>query len=114
MRNVELYVLEGTLAFSAKGEKQAARAGDVGARGAPAPAPARGARRAGSLPRGAYARLVNAAARAVAVAGSVEGVAAAREAGTYLAIAVARGHASPEQLRRAGADTVVAELHEPL
>jgi phosphoglycolate phosphatase-like HAD superfamily hydrolase len=52
--------------------------------------------------------------RTVAVATSVEGVAAARGAGVYLAIAVARGQVSPEQLRRAGADAVVAELHELL
>jgi hypothetical protein len=32
----------------------------------------------------------------------------------YLAIAVARGLATPEQLRRAGAHTVVAERHELL
>ena len=38
----------------------------------------------------------------------------ARENGVYLAIAVARGLATPEQLRRAGAHTVVAELHELL
>jgi beta-phosphoglucomutase-like phosphatase (HAD superfamily) len=53
-------------------------------------------------------------ARTVAVAASLEGIAAAREAGVYRAIAVARGLATPEQLRRAGADTVVAELHELL
>ena len=52
--------------------------------------------------------------RTVAVAASVEGVTAAREAGVYRAIAVARGLASPEQLRRAGAHGVVAELHELL
>ena len=34
--------------------------------------------------------------------------------GAYLVIAVARGLATPEQLRRAGADAVVAELHELL
>ena len=31
-----------------------------------------------------------------------------------IAIAVARGFSTPEQLRRAGAHTVVAELHELL
>ena len=38
----------------------------------------------------------------------------ARENGVYLAIAVARGLATPEQLRRVGAHTVVAELRELL
>jgi beta-phosphoglucomutase-like phosphatase (HAD superfamily) len=52
--------------------------------------------------------------RAIAVVASVEGVAGAREAGVHLAIAVARGLATPEQLRRAGAHAVVAELHELL
>ena len=52
--------------------------------------------------------------RAVAVAATTEGIARARELGFYLAIAVARGHVAPEQLRRAGADAVVAELHELL
>ena len=52
--------------------------------------------------------------RVVAVAASVEGVAAGRRLGAYLVIAVARGQATPEQLRRAGADAVVAELHELL
>ena len=52
--------------------------------------------------------------RAIAVAASGEGVANARAAGVYLAIAVARGLDSAEHLRRAGADAVVAELHELL
>ena len=52
--------------------------------------------------------------RSIAVAASLEGIRSARENGVYLAIAVARGPASPEQLRRAGAHTVVAELHELL
>jgi beta-phosphoglucomutase-like phosphatase (HAD superfamily) len=39
---------------------------------------------------------------------------AARAAGVELAIGVARGPASPEQLRRAGALTVVADLQELL
>ena len=55
-----------------------------------------------------------AADRSVAVAASLEGNRSARENGVYLAIAVARGLATPEQLRRAGAHTVVAELHELL
>jgi beta-phosphoglucomutase-like phosphatase (HAD superfamily) len=42
------------------------------------------------------------------------GIAAAGEAGLHLAIAVARGSASPEQLRQSGADTVVADLQELL
>ncbi len=50
--------------------------------------------------------------RSIAVAASLEGIKRAREHGVYLAIAVARGLATPEQLRRAGANTVVAELHE--
>jgi len=49
-----------------------------------------------------------------ALRASLEGIRAAREHGVYLAIAVACGLASPEQLRRAGAHTVVAELHELL
>ena len=39
---------------------------------------------------------------------------AAREAGAGLVIGVARGRSTPEQLRRAGADTVVADLQELL
>jgi beta-phosphoglucomutase-like phosphatase (HAD superfamily) len=41
-------------------------------------------------------------------------IAAARELGIELAIAVARGTASPEELRRSGADAVVADLQELL
>lgn len=52
--------------------------------------------------------------RAVAVAASTEGVSAAVNAGFHRVIAVARGLATPEQLRRAGAHGVVAELHELL
>ena len=54
------------------------------------------------------------AERIVAVAATAEGVAAGRRAGVHLVIAVARGLATPEQMRRAGADAVVAELHELL
>jgi beta-phosphoglucomutase-like phosphatase (HAD superfamily) len=54
------------------------------------------------------------AERIVAIGASPEVIASARDAGVYLAIAVARRSASPEQLRRAGADAVVAELHELL
>jgi beta-phosphoglucomutase-like phosphatase (HAD superfamily) len=39
---------------------------------------------------------------------------AARQAGAALLIGVARGKSTPEQLRRAGADTVVADLQELL
>jgi trehalose 6-phosphate phosphatase len=39
---------------------------------------------------------------------------AAREAGVRLVIGVARGSATPEQLRRGGADAVVADLQELL
>ena len=39
---------------------------------------------------------------------------AARAAGAVLAIGVARGNYPPEQLRRAGADAVVADLQELL
>jgi trehalose 6-phosphate phosphatase len=39
---------------------------------------------------------------------------AAREAGAALVIGIARGKSTPEQLRRAGADTVVADLQELL
>jgi beta-phosphoglucomutase-like phosphatase (HAD superfamily) len=53
-------------------------------------------------------------ARAVVVASSVQGIQNAREAGVYRAIGVVRGHATPEDLRRAGADGVLAELHELL
>ncbi len=52
--------------------------------------------------------------RVVAIAASPEVIASAREAGVYLALAAARGSATPEQLRRAGANAVVAELHELL
>lgn len=52
--------------------------------------------------------------RSVVIAASTEGVAAAARAGAYRTIGVARGPATPEQLRRAGADGIVAELHELL
>ena len=53
--------------------------------------------------------------RVVAVAASAEGVGPPAGApGSTSSIAVARGLATPEQLRRAGADAVVAELHELL
>jgi beta-phosphoglucomutase-like phosphatase (HAD superfamily) len=52
--------------------------------------------------------------RAVVVGVDPAELQAAREAGIELAIGVARGGASPEQLRRAGAVTVVADLQELL
>ena len=52
--------------------------------------------------------------RSIAVAASLEGIRSARENGVYLAIAVARGLATPEQLRRASAHTIVTKLHELL
>jgi HAD superfamily hydrolase (TIGR01509 family) len=52
--------------------------------------------------------------RAIFVDVAPRGIAAAEEAGLRLAIAVARGSASPEQLRQSGADTVVADLQELL
>jgi beta-phosphoglucomutase-like phosphatase (HAD superfamily) len=52
--------------------------------------------------------------RTVVVAATATGVAAAREAQAGIAIAVARGYSSPEELRQAGAHTVVADLQELL
>jgi beta-phosphoglucomutase-like phosphatase (HAD superfamily) len=52
--------------------------------------------------------------RAILVDVAPRGIAAAGEAGLRMAIAVARGSASPEQLRQSGADTVVADLQELL
>lgn len=52
--------------------------------------------------------------RTIIVSAVADGVAAAREAGVRLVIAVARGLSTPEQLRQAGAHTVVADLHEML
>ena len=52
--------------------------------------------------------------RAVVVGVEPSDLEAARAAGVGLAIGVARGPATPEQLRRAGADTVVADLQELL
>jgi beta-phosphoglucomutase-like phosphatase (HAD superfamily) len=45
---------------------------------------------------------------------SPAGVEAGVSAGTSLAIAIARGTATPEQLRRSGAAAVVADLQELL
>jgi phosphoglycolate phosphatase-like HAD superfamily hydrolase len=52
--------------------------------------------------------------RTIVVAATAGLIAAAREAGAAYAIGVARGISSPEDLRQAGADTVVADLHELL
>jgi beta-phosphoglucomutase-like phosphatase (HAD superfamily) len=52
--------------------------------------------------------------RAILVDVAPRGIVAAGEAGLRMAIAVARGSASPEQLRQSGADTVVADLQELL
>lgn len=52
--------------------------------------------------------------RAVVVGSDPDEIAAARSAGVELAVGLARGAASPEQLRRAGAVTVVADLQELL
>jgi beta-phosphoglucomutase-like phosphatase (HAD superfamily) len=52
--------------------------------------------------------------RAVVVSVDPGDLEAARAAGVELAIGVARGQASPESLRRAGAATVVADLQELL
>jgi beta-phosphoglucomutase-like phosphatase (HAD superfamily) len=52
--------------------------------------------------------------RAVAVGVEAGELQAARTAGVALTIGIARGSSSPEQLRRAGADAVVADLQELL
>jgi beta-phosphoglucomutase-like phosphatase (HAD superfamily) len=54
------------------------------------------------------------AERAVVVDVRPDGLSAAHAAGVPLAIAVARGAATPAQLRDGGADTVVADLQELL
>lgn len=53
-------------------------------------------------------------ARTIVVAATAAGIAAAREADAGLVIAVARGFSTPEELRQAGAHTVVADLQELL
>jgi beta-phosphoglucomutase-like phosphatase (HAD superfamily) len=50
----------------------------------------------------------------IVVTATAAGVAAAREAGVGVVIALARGFSSPEDLRQAGASTVVADLQELL
>jgi beta-phosphoglucomutase-like phosphatase (HAD superfamily) len=52
--------------------------------------------------------------RAVAVLTTPEEIGAARAEGIELAIGLARGPAKPEELRRAGAVTIVADLQELL
>ena len=52
--------------------------------------------------------------RAIVVAVDQLDLEAAHAAGAALAIGIARGKSTPEQLRRAGADTVVADLQELL
>jgi beta-phosphoglucomutase-like phosphatase (HAD superfamily) len=52
--------------------------------------------------------------RTVVVAATASSIAAAREAGAAYVVGVARGISSPEELREAGADTVVADLQELL
>jgi trehalose 6-phosphate phosphatase len=52
--------------------------------------------------------------RAVVVSVDRVDLEAAREAGAALVIGIARGKSTPEQLRRAGADTLVADPQELL
>lgn len=52
--------------------------------------------------------------RTIVVAATAAAVAAAVDAGAYIVIAVARGFSSPEELRQAGAHSVVADLQELL
>jgi phosphoglycolate phosphatase-like HAD superfamily hydrolase len=54
------------------------------------------------------------AGRAVAVGIEADELRAARGAGIALTIGIARGESTPEQLRHAGADAVVADLQELL
>jgi beta-phosphoglucomutase-like phosphatase (HAD superfamily) len=72
-----------------------------------------GSHAAGRLAR-ALDELGVAADRAVVVSVDPGELEAARAAGVDLAIGVARGGATPDQLRRAGAATVVADLQELL
>ena len=52
--------------------------------------------------------------RTVVVTATAAGVAGAREAGAAIVVALARGLSSPEDLRQAGAHSVVADLQELL
>ena len=73
----------------------------------------RGPRQTATLTR-ALDELGAAPERAVVVDVAPAGVQAGVSAGACLTIAIARGAATPEQLRRAGAATVVADLQELL
>jgi len=53
-------------------------------------------------------------ARTIVVAATAKGVAAALDAEAAVVIAVARGFSTPEELRHAGAHTVVADVRELL
>jgi beta-phosphoglucomutase-like phosphatase (HAD superfamily) len=53
-------------------------------------------------------------ARTVVATATAAGVAGARDADVFRVIALARGFSTPEELRRAGADMVVADLQELL
>lgn len=70
--------------------------------------------RAASALAGAIEDLGASPERTIAVSATAAGIAAAREAGVAFAIALARGYSSPEDLRQAGASTVVADLQELL
>lgn len=72
-----------------------------------------GARDASAL-LGAIDELGCTPARTIVLAATAGGVAAARDAGAGIVIAVARGFSTPEELRQAGANTVVADLQELL
>lgn len=64
--------------------------------------------------RAAFEAVGAAPERTVVVAATASAVATARDAGAAYAVGVARGISSPEDLRQAGADTVVADLLELL
>lgn len=72
-----------------------------------------GPRRAATL-REALSELEIEAGSAVLVDAAPAGIAAGDEVGFDLTIGVARGLGSPEELRRAGADIIVADLQELL
>lgn len=62
----------------------------------------------------AIAALGTAPDRTIVVTASAAAVSVAREVGAGLVVALARGASSPEELRQAGASTVVADLQELL
>jgi phosphoglycolate phosphatase len=72
-----------------------------------------GPRTAATVDR-AIAELQGDAEATILVDSSPAGIRAGRQAAVHMTIAVARGHASPEELREAGADIVVADLQELL